>query len=179
MTKHLVYKTTNLVNGKFYIGVHSCNCKSCSYLGSGFALKAAIRKYGKDNFKRETLKVFSTRQEAYNFEAKLVDKEDPLSYNLIKGGSGFHRQTRSYIVNGKDYGSLKAACKHFGLTPAGLRYRKLNPARVSKSCQNRLNRSKPCTIKDKDYSSQSEAAKDLGVSNATISNWLKALPSTC
>lgn len=44
----IIYKTTNKINGKIYIGRY-CGNRS-SYLGSGSYLKRAIRKYGKDNF---------------------------------------------------------------------------------------------------------------------------------
>jgi group I intron endonuclease len=49
----IIYKTTNLINGKIYIGQHMKN--NSEYLGSGKALKCAIKKYGKENFVRETL----------------------------------------------------------------------------------------------------------------------------
>ena len=49
--KAFVYVTTNLINGKKYLGKH--NGKSNSYLGSGKALKKAIKKYGKKKHYRE------------------------------------------------------------------------------------------------------------------------------
>lgn len=92
---HIVYKTTNLVNGKYYIGKHSCHskCRSiyngkCNYLGSGLNLVKAITKYGVDNFKRETLASFQTSHEAYEHEAKIVDASDRNSYNICGGGDG-------------------------------------------------------------------------------------------
>ena len=51
-----IYKTTNLVNGKIYVGKHEFSKDkrlNSSYLGSGVALKRAIIKYGKENFNRE------------------------------------------------------------------------------------------------------------------------------
>jgi hypothetical protein len=48
METHIVYKTTNLVNERFYIGVHKQEgIEFDGYLGSGKALQNAINKYGK------------------------------------------------------------------------------------------------------------------------------------
>lgn len=85
----IVYKTTNLLNGRFYVGVH--NGTSKNYYGSGRLLKAAIKKYGKENFVRETLiDCGNDGEEAYSIEAMMVKtvKEDPRSYNLEAGGLG-------------------------------------------------------------------------------------------
>jgi hypothetical protein len=49
----IIYKTTNLINGKIYVGQDSKN--NPKYLGSGIVLNHAIKKYGKDNFKKEIL----------------------------------------------------------------------------------------------------------------------------
>lgn len=57
----VIYKTTNLVNGKQYIGKDTKN--KPSYLGSGVVLKKAIQKYGKENFKKEIIEVCSTHEE--------------------------------------------------------------------------------------------------------------------
>lgn len=46
-----IYLTTNLVNGKIYIGRKKSSIfLSTKYLGSGRVLKQAIKKYGKINF---------------------------------------------------------------------------------------------------------------------------------
>lgn len=92
---YIVYKTTNLINNKFYIGVHRQDFHFPiifdGYLGSGSVLKKAIKKYGEENFKRETLHVFYDSDEAYLKERELVDRElveDESFYNLCGGGSG-------------------------------------------------------------------------------------------
>jgi len=94
MIKHYIYKITNLVNGKEYIGKRSIleeNIYTDSYLGSGKHLKNSIKKYGRENFTKEILFIFDTAEEAYDKERELVDFEyvsrtDTL--NLVIGGNG-------------------------------------------------------------------------------------------
>ena len=43
----VIYKTTNMINGKIYIGQDIKN--NPKYLGSGKILKLSIRKYGRFN----------------------------------------------------------------------------------------------------------------------------------
>lgn len=57
----VIYKTTNLVNGKQYIGKDGHN--NPNYLGSGTFLKMAIKKYGKQNFKKEILEVCESEEQ--------------------------------------------------------------------------------------------------------------------
>lgn len=49
----VIYITTNLINGKKYIGRDSKN--DPTYLGSGHALMRAMKKYGRHNFKKEII----------------------------------------------------------------------------------------------------------------------------
>ena len=48
--KHFIYRTTNLLNGKFYVGRHSTTNMNDGYFGSGIVLKKAIEKYGIENY---------------------------------------------------------------------------------------------------------------------------------
>lgn len=97
----IVYCTTNLVNGKIYVGVHKGTNKN--YLGSGKCLLYAIKKYGKENFKRETLFECESHEECYWLEKIIVNEwfinqED--NYNLNGGGRGaseIHPDTRKKI----------------------------------------------------------------------------------
>lgn len=81
-----LYKTTNLVNGKFYYGIHTGPVveRVRLYLGSGILIKQAIKKYGRENFKREVLETFDDYSSAYAREAEVVTEElvkDPMCYN--------------------------------------------------------------------------------------------------
>ena len=91
--KWILYKTTNNVNFKIYIGVHKvANTKqSRIYLGSGGAMKKAIEKYGRENFTRVTLAEFNCSEDAYEAESEMVTKEfikRPDTYNMRTGGRG-------------------------------------------------------------------------------------------
>lgn len=104
--RYYFYKTTNLVNGKYYLGVHaSHNKKRDSYLGSGVLLKKAVKKYGKENFKSEILKEFSSSEEMYEYEKQVIDAsvlQDPMSYNCQLGGLGGTRGMVTVARNGKE-----------------------------------------------------------------------------
>ena len=94
----ILYRTENLVNGKFYIGVHRLtgSYRSKNYLGSGDNIKAAIKKYGRENFIRETLGEFVCPEDAYFAEAEMVTEEfikRTDTYNLCLGGRGGRIQT--------------------------------------------------------------------------------------
>ena len=58
-----IYKTTNNINGKIYIGQHKSNIFDSNYKGSGVRLADAIKKYGKDNFSVELLVECQSKQE--------------------------------------------------------------------------------------------------------------------
>ena len=84
-----VYKTTNLVNNKIYIGVHGTNKINDGYLGSGKIFLKALKKYKKDNFKKDILKFFVNIESALEYEKVLVTEEfvnDDNNYNLQTGG---------------------------------------------------------------------------------------------
>lgn len=87
-----VYITINLINQRMYIGAHRSRIYDEDYLGSGTAIKNALNKYGKENFKNYMIKSFEDDEEAFEYEAYLIDKfnavKDPRFYNLIKGGLG-------------------------------------------------------------------------------------------
>ena len=50
-----IYKTTNLINGKIYIGKHKSEKYDKNYYGSGKIISIAISKYDISNFKNELL----------------------------------------------------------------------------------------------------------------------------
>ena len=84
---YLVYKITNTVNDKFYIGCHKTKDKNDGYMGSGKLIKKAIEKYGVENFRKEILAECSTVEEMFEKEKELVVLNEK-SYNLKYGGDG-------------------------------------------------------------------------------------------
>lgn len=86
---YTVYKVTNNINGKFYIGVHKTDNPHDSYMGSGLAVRRAISKYGKDSFRKEVLFITDIKEAAYSKEAELtVDFVREDCYNMKQGGAG-------------------------------------------------------------------------------------------
>lgn len=88
---YLIYKITNLINKKIYIGAHITLNTNDSYFGSGYLLKRAIAKYGKQNFKKDILFSFDNEEDMWNKEKELVNLEflgRPDVYNICLGGKG-------------------------------------------------------------------------------------------
>ena len=95
------YRTTNIINGKLYYGVHSTDNIDDGYIGCGikkgnppkksFLFHRAVRKYGYENFKMDILIFFNTIEEAYLYE-KCYITNDLLKrgdvYNTKLGGEG-------------------------------------------------------------------------------------------
>lgn len=88
---HFIYKTTNIVNESFYIGMHSTDNLDDGYVGSGKRLWYSINKYGKENFKVEILEFFPDRLTLRNREREIVNSDlilDKLCLNIVLGGEG-------------------------------------------------------------------------------------------
>ena len=87
--KYFVYKTTNIINNKTYIGIHQADDINDGYLGSGVALKRAVKKYGKENFTREILSYHNSFDELLEIESIMVNEKwvkDRGNYNMKTGG---------------------------------------------------------------------------------------------
>jgi hypothetical protein len=88
---YIIYKTTNLINDKIYVGFHKCQDLCDGYLGSGKYLKRSIKKYGVENFKREVLHNFDNEKDMKEKEKEIVNEQFLKRtdvYNLILGGQG-------------------------------------------------------------------------------------------
>lgn len=86
---YILYKITNLINGKIYIGKHMCDVLDDKYFGSGKRLWLAINKYGIENFVFELLIDLKNSEEMDLLEECVVNKEFLARndvYNISKGG---------------------------------------------------------------------------------------------
>lgn len=96
--KYIIYKITNLVNNKIYIGQHVTYDVDDNYMGSGIYLKRAIEKYGLSNFKKEILFECNNQKELDEKEAELVNEnfvKRKDTYNLNLGGSSWYYVNKS------------------------------------------------------------------------------------
>ena len=88
---YYLYKITNVVNNKIYVGVHMTKDINDGYMGSGKVIKRAIEKHGIDNFHKDILEFFENAETMYAKEKEVVTDEFLLRedvYNLRRGGNG-------------------------------------------------------------------------------------------
>lgn len=118
---YTIYKITNQVDGKIYIGSHKTSKLDDGYMGSGKYLKAAQKKHGIDIFDKEIMFVFDNADDMYKKEAEIVNEDFLVTentYNLKIGGfggwdylnsTGLNNSTKS--KNQRNQGGLKHAEK--------------------------------------------------------------------
>ncbi len=144
-----IYITTNNVNGKKYIGQKKFIKQWQSYLGSGIALKRAIKKYGRENFSREIIAIGYSKDELNELEIGFIKEHNAVSscdyYNILLGGKcsspnlGNHMSEESKLklsiansgTNSQCYGKARSdeSKSKQGESRKGLKI-KLNPEQV-------------------------------------------------
>lgn len=162
----VIYLTTNLINGKKYIGKDINN--NPKYLGSGSILKKAIKKYGKENFKKEILECCSSKEELWQREEywlKFYDVEsNPLFYNRTNKAYGNSGQTQD--------GKRKISESRKGWTPSDETKKRMSENRKGHKMYNdgewRLKIKKALTgIKRSDETKQKQSEIRKGKSSQT------------
>lgn len=95
---HYVYEITNLVNGKKYIGKRSykSTIEEDKYMGSGILISKAIKKYGKENFRKDILEICDSEELAFERERYWIKHYNAVEsrefYNIKDGGEGNTRE---------------------------------------------------------------------------------------
>jgi len=103
-----IYKITNTINNKVYVGQHM-GIDFSEYWGSGLLLNRAYAKYGKEAFKREIVDFASSKDELNFMECFYIQKLGsmrPYGYNIATGGKGGYtgvltEESRQKISNAK------------------------------------------------------------------------------
>jgi len=88
---HYIYKTTCIINGKYYYGMHSTNNLNDEYLGSGKRLWNSINYHGRENHVKEILEFCDDRETLISKEKEYINEsllKDKLCMNIQLGGGG-------------------------------------------------------------------------------------------
>lgn len=125
----IIYKTTNLINNKIYIGQDKNN--DPDYLGSGNLIKKAIKKYGKENFSKEILCECNTIDELNDKERFYINEYSSMNkkigYNIAVGGTNGVMLNRKHSEETKKKMSISSLgkkksenhCKNLSLSLKG------------------------------------------------------------
>lgn len=111
---HIIYKTTCVVNNKFYVGMHSTDNLNDGYIGSGKRLWYSVNKHGRNNFTFEILEYLPNREELKKREKEIINEEfllDELCLNLMLGGEG----GRGFTSEEQKLNNLKSQKKQINL----------------------------------------------------------------
>lgn len=89
---YYIYRITNKVNGKTYIGQHKYKDFNDNYMGSGKLIRRAQKKYGMENFEKEILySRIQYKETVDSMERFAIAKERAIGkaeYNIADGGNG-------------------------------------------------------------------------------------------
>ena len=85
-----IYKITNTLNGKIYIGKDTTS--DPKYYGSGLLIRRSINKYGIDNFTKEIIDItedYGELSDKEKYWIKQYNSTNPeIGYNISEGGDG-------------------------------------------------------------------------------------------
>lgn len=193
MRSYDVYKITNKVNNKVYIGITSkgisARWKEHIYSaehGCPFKLHNAIRKYGKENFSIELIDFCNSWEELTEKEQYYISEykslQDKFGYNMTEGGDGTFGRTHSEEtkekIRQKAIGREVTEATRLKLSKAG---KVITEAREAYRNSGNIgsSRRKPVLQYTKDgyfiaeYCGVNEASRLTGIHVTTLSNALK------
>lgn len=125
----VIYKTTNLINGKIYVGQDIKN--DSNYLGSGLLIERAIKKHGREHFKKEIVEVCFSQNELNEKEIYWIKQFNStnrrIGYNISIGGQGGNlgKEWLSKISGRNNYihkMTIKEREKHLNTFRRGINY---------------------------------------------------------
>jgi group I intron endonuclease len=139
-----IYKTTNLINSKVYIGQHQRDEFDKKYYGTGKIILRALKKYGKENFKVEIIKWYSSLDKLNEAEIEFIrafDSRNPMiGYNVSFGGNqvmkGLHHseETKKKISEAGKGKIISDECKNkISIANKGRKFPKSFGQKISKS----------------------------------------------
>jgi len=170
---HYIYKTTNILNNRYYIGMHSTSNLEDGYLGSGRRIRDSINKYGKDNHIKEILEFLPNRKFLTLREEEIVNNElliDPLCMNLRIGGDpGATEWTIEQRILGGKNGGFNTA-KSEKENPVIAKNQWNNRSLIMKECH-RLGKIKYDTFTGKKHNEESK--KLIGTKNSNKQKGIK------
>jgi group I intron endonuclease len=157
--EYVIYKTTNKLNGKFYIGKDEHN--NPKYLGSGKLLHQAIKKYGRENFEKEIIEYCSSQTHCDRevFWINELNSFSPKGYNIMDGSFGsFGGDNYTHHPNKKLYR------KRISKALTGKKHSKIHNERIGKGKLGNLNPAKRDDVRTK--ISESRKGKSIGDENS-------------
>lgn len=133
---YVVYKITNNINQKEYIGYHQTDNLDDGYMGSGKLIKRAIEKHGIDNFTKEYIEIFDNRIDAENLEAILVCEEYTLDNDLIINDIRYNSSANCKLIKQVDK-IKKTAESHRGMKRSDECRKNMSLAKIGKIPHNK------------------------------------------
>lgn len=141
-----IYKTTNLVNGKIYIGQKkSDKFLGNQYLGSGKYLRCAIKHYGPNNFYVDLIEITNTKEDLDKLEKFYIQKfkstNNTVGYNIALGACGGDTYTNlseedKLIRNTKQSNSRKTNTKIYVAIHKGIENKRIEISILENYLQN-------------------------------------------